>query len=44
MDATGIPFVAFLNVFDKMATNSQVSIGNFLIMAKSAYPKLNETE
>ena len=44
MDSTGIPFIAFLNVFSKMAQNSRISIGQFLIVAKSAYPKVNETE
>jgi hypothetical protein len=43
MDSTGIPFIAFLNVFSSSHT-SEVTIGNFLMVAKSAYPKVNETE
>lgn len=41
MDATGIPFMEFLNVFNKSAKEKTISIGNFLMIAKSAYPKVN---
>jgi hypothetical protein len=44
MDTSGIPFLEFIRVINGSAANSKISIGKFLMVAKSVYPRVNETE